>query len=227
MKILSALAVKEVVEPAAHVFMQETGETFDNVYAPVGALTAKIAAGETADLTILIPSALEKLQQEGIVTGRWDLGRVGIGIAIRDGAKSPDFSTPEAFKQMLLNARSIALTDPGVGGTAGIYLAGLLERMGIAETIKPKVQWQKNGFFSTQAVANGDAELGLTQISEIVAVKGAVVAGPLPDALQSITTYCAGIFTAGKAQDKARAFIDKLRSPALHDKWKKAGFDLP
>jgi molybdate transport system substrate-binding protein len=227
MKILSALAVKEVVEPAAHVFMQETGETFDNFYAPVGALTAKIAAGETADLTILIPSALEKLQQEGIVTGRWDLGRVGIGIAIRDGAKGPDFSTPEAFKQMLLNARSIALTDPGVGGTAGIYLAGLLERMGIAETIKPKVQWQKNGFFSTQAVANGDAELGLTQMSEIVAVKGAVVAGPLPDALQSITTYCAGIFTAGKAQDKARAFIDKLRSPALHDKWKKAGFDLP
>ncbi len=128
---------------------------------------------------------------------------------------------------MLLNARSIALTDPGVGGTAGIYLAGLLERMGIAEIVNPKVQWQKNGFFSTQAVANGDAELGLTQMSEIVAVKGAVVAGPLPDPLQSITTYCAGIFTNGKAQDKARAFIDRLCSPALHDKWKKAGFDLP
>ena len=128
---------------------------------------------------------------------------------------------------MLLNARSIALTDPGVGGTAGIYLAGLLERMGIAATIKPKVQWQKNGFFTAQAVAQGEAELGMTQFSEIVAVKGAVIAGPLPEPLQAVTTYCAGIFTASKAQDTARAFIDKLLSPALHARWKAAGFELP
>jgi molybdate transport system substrate-binding protein len=152
---------------------------------------------------------------------------VGIWVAVREGAPSPDFSTPEAFKAMLLNARSISLTDPGVGGTAGIYLAGLLEHMGIAETIRPKVQWQKNGFFSTQAVADGKAEIAMTQKSEIVAVKGAAVAGPLPEPLQSITTYCAGIFTASKAQDKARAFIEKLQSPALQGQWKKAGFDLP
>jgi molybdate transport system substrate-binding protein len=227
MKILSALAVKEVVEPAFKAFTQETGETVESFFGPVGAVVDKIAAGESADLAILIPPALEKLQQQGTLAGRWDLGRVGIGIAIKQGAPSPDFSTPDAFKAMLLNARSIALTDPGVGGTAGIYLAGLLERMGIAETIRPKVQWQKNGFFSAQAVADGDAELGLTQISEIVAVKGAVVAGPLPEPLQSITTYCAGVFTASKAQDKARAFIDRLLSPALHERWKAAGFDRP
>src|SRR5688500_10851557 len=142
MKILSALAVKEVVQPACEAFAQETGETNDHVFAPVGALQRRIEAGETADIAILIPPVLEKLQQVGTLTGRWDLGRVGIGVAIREGAPRPDFSTPEAFKQMLLNARSIALTDPGVGGTAGIYIAGLLERMGIAATIKPKVQWQ-------------------------------------------------------------------------------------
>lgn len=227
MKILSALAVKEVVEPACEAFAQETGETFDNFFAPVGALHGRIAAGETADIAILIPPVLEKLQQEGTLTGCWDLGRVGIGIAIRKDAPRPDFSTPEAFKQMLLNARSIALTDPGVGGTAGIYLTGLLERMGIAASIKPKVQWQKNGFFTAQAVAQGEAELGMTQISEIVAVKGAVIAGPLPEPLQAVTTYCAGIFTASKAQDTARAFIDKLLSPALHERWKAAGFELP
>ena len=227
MKIFSALAVKEVVEPACKAFTAETGEPVDSLFGPVGALQAKITAGDTGDLAILIPPALETLQQAGTLSGRWDLGRVGIGVTIREGAASPDFSTPDAFKQMLLNARSIALTDPGVGGTAGIYLAGLLERMGIAETIKPKVQWQKNGFFSARAVADGDAELGLTQISEIVAVKGAVVAGPLPEPLQSITTYCAGVFTASKAQDKARAFIDRLLSPALHERWKAAGFDRP
>ena len=227
MKILSALAVKEVVEPASRAFTQETGEPFDSFFGPVGALQDKIAAGETAELAILIPAALEPLQKQGILAGRWDLGRVGIGVAIQHGAPKPDFSTPEAFKQMLLDARSIALTDPRVGGTAGIYLAGLLERMGIAEAIKPKVQWQKNGFFSAQAVANGEAELGMTQVSEIVAVRGAVNAGPLPQPLQTVTIYCAGVFAASKAQDKARAFIEKLRSPALAPKWKQAGFDLP
>jgi molybdate transport system substrate-binding protein len=227
MKIFSALAVKEVVEPASRAFSQETGEPVDNFFGPVGALQAKISAGETADLAILIPSVLEPLQKAGTLSGRFDLGRVGIGVTIKEGAASPDFSTPEAFKAMLLKARSIALTDPGVGGTAGIYLAGLLERMGIADTIKPKVQWQKNGFFTAQAVANGEAELGMTQMSEIVAVKGAAVAGPLPELLQMVTTYCAGIFSASKAQDKVRAFIDRLLSPALAQKWKDAGFDRP
>lgn len=227
MKILSALAVKEVVEPAAQAFTQATGESFDSFFGPVGALQAKIAAGESADLAILIPSALEKLQKEGALTGRWDLGRVGVGVAIREGAPHPDLSTSEAFKQTLLDARSIALTDPAVGGTAGIYLAGLLERMGIADAIKPKVQWQKNGFFTALAVAQGAAELGMTQMSEIVAVKGAVVAGPLPAPLQMVTTYCAAIFSASQAQEKARAFIERLVSPALRAQWEAAGFELP
>jgi molybdate transport system substrate-binding protein len=227
MKILSALAVKEVVEPAAQAFTQATGESLDSFFGPVGALQAKIAAGESADLAILIPSALEKLQKEGTLTGRWDLGRVGVGVAIREGAPRLDLSTSKAFRQTLLDARSIALTDPAVGGTAGIYLAGLLERMGIAGAIRPKVQWQKNGFFTALAVAQGAAELGMTQMSEIVAVKGAVVAGPLPAPLQMVTTYCAAVFTASQTQEVARAFIERLVSPALRAQWKAAGFELP
>jgi molybdate transport system substrate-binding protein len=227
MKIFSALAVREVVEPASKTFTTETGEPVESFFGPVGTLQGKIEAGESADLAILIPPTLEKLAKAGVLAGRFDLGRVGIAVAIKEGAKSPDFSTPQAFRQMLLDARSIALTDPGVGGTAGIYLAGLLERLGIAEAIRSKVKWQKNGFFSAQAVANGEAELGMTQKSEIVAIKGVAIAGPLPEPLQSVTTYCAGIFTASKAQDKACAFIEKLQSPALHAQWKHAGFDLP
>jgi molybdate transport system substrate-binding protein len=76
-------------------------------------------------------------------------------------------------------------------------------------------------------VLSGEADLGMTQKSEIVAMKGAILAGPLPEPIQSVTTYCAGILTASKAQDKARAFIDTLTSPALHERWKAAGFDLP
>ena len=227
MKILSALAVKEVVEPACASLRAGNRRNLRSFLCAGRRLAGQDRSGRNRRHRDSHPASLEKLQQEGTLTGRWDLGRVGIGVAIREGAPRPDFSTPEAFKQMLLNARSIALTDPGVGGTAGIYLAGLLERMGIAATINPKVQWQKNGFFTAQAVAQGEAELGMTQFSEIVAVKGAVIAGPLPEPLQAVTTYCAGIFTASKAQDTARAFIDKLLSPALHARWKAAGFDFP
>ena len=227
MKIFSALAVKEVVEPASRAFTQETGESFDSFFAPVGALVAKIAAGEQADIAILIPPALEKLQKQGVVTGRHDLGKVGIWVTIRPGLKKPDLSTPESFKQMLLDADSVSLTDPAVGGTAGIYLAELLKKMGIADAIKSKVQWQKHGFATAQAVLNGEADLGMTQKSEIVAMKGAILAGPLPEPIQSVTTYCAGIFTASKSQDKARAFIGRLLSPSLHAQWKAAGFELP
>jgi len=227
MKIFSALAVKEVVEPAARVFTEETGESFDTIFAPVGTLASKISEGAPGDIAILIPAALEKLQQQKILRGRFDLGQVGIGVGIKAGARKPDLSTPEAFRQALLNARSIALTDPSVGATAGIYLAGLFERMGITETIRPKVLWQRNGFDGAMAVAEGAAEIVLTQVSELVGVKSVEVAATLPPPLQLVTTYCAGLFTASKAQDNARAFIDKLLSPALHARWKAAGFTLP
>jgi molybdate transport system substrate-binding protein len=227
MKVLSALAVKEVVGPASREFGAETGEDFDSFYGPVGTLTGKIAAGETADLLIAIPPALEKLTKEGVVTGRYDLGAVGIWVTIRPGLKAPDLSTPESFKQMLLDAKSVSLTDPGVGGTAGIYLADLLKKMGVADAIASKVQWQKNGFETARVVSSGQADLGMTQKSEIVAMKDAILAGPLPAPIQAITTYSAAVFTASKQQDKARAFIDRLVSPALHARWKAAGFDLP
>ena len=227
MKIFAALAVKDVLEPAAKTFTQETGETFDIFFAPVGTLAKQISEGATGDIAILTPAALEKLQPQNILTGRFDLGQVGIGVGIKAGARKPDLSTPEAFKQAMLDARAIALTDPAVGATAGIYLAGLFERMGITETIRPKVLWQKNGFDGARAVADGAAEIGLTQISELVGVKGVEVAGPLPPPLQLVTTYCAAIFTAGRARDKARAFIARLTAPALHARWKAAGFDLP
>ena len=225
MKMFSALAVKEVVESAFKAFTQENGETAETFFGPVGAVVEEINGGESADLAILIPPALEKLK--GTVTGRFDLGKVGIWVTIRPGLKQPDLSSTESFKQMLLDAKSLSLTDPGVGGTAGIYLANLLEKMGIADTIRSKVQWQKNGFVTAQAVLAGDADLGMTQKSEIVAMKGAILAGPLPEAIQSVTTYSAGVFATSKQQDTARAFIDRLLSPALHEKWRAAGFELP
>ncbi len=227
MKILGALAVREVVQPAAEGFAHENGQELDMFFGPVGALQGRIAGGETADIAILTAPVLEAFQKQGTLAGRWDLGRVGVGVAMREGAARPDISTPEAFKKALLAARSIALTDPVVGGTAGIYVASLIEQLGLADALKAKTRLQKDGFYVAEAVASGEAELGMTQMSEIVAVKGAAVAGPLPPPLQVVTTYSAGIFTGSARQDAAHAFLRLLVSPALDGRWKECGFEIP
>lgn len=226
MKLLSALAVQAVVQPAAADFTRESGLQVEMTFGPVGALQAKLAGGETADLTILTAPVMTEMQLAGTIVGRTDLARTGIAVTVRAGAPAPDLSTPETFLAALLAARSIALTDPAVGGTAGIYLAGLLERLGVADAIKPKTVWQQNGFFVAQCVARGEADIGMTQISEIVAVPGAVVAGPLPPPLQTVTTYTAGVFAMSAERDAALDFIRFLTRPALFERWKACGFEL-
>jgi molybdate transport system substrate-binding protein len=225
MKVLSALAVQEVLTGAAAGFTRETGHPVEVAFGTMGALQARLSGGEAADLAILAVPVMEPLQKSGLLTGRTDLARTGIGVVIREGAPCPDLSTPETFKRMLLAARSVALTDPSAGGTAGIYLAGLLERLGIAAAVKQKTLPQRSGFLVAQCVAAGEAEIGMTLISEIVPVKGARVAGPLPPALQNSVTYAAGVFAASNAREAALALIGYLASPALFARWEACGFD--
>jgi molybdate transport system substrate-binding protein len=226
MKVLSALAVQEVLAGAAADFARKTGHLVDIAFGTMGALQARLGAGETADLAILAVPVMEPLQKKGLLTDRTDLARTGIGVVVREGAPRPDIATPEAFVTTLLAARSVALTDPGAGGTAGVYLAGLLERLGIAAAVKPKTVPQRSGFHVAQCVAAGEADIGITLISEIVPVKGASVAGPLPPALQNAVTYAAGVFAASNARDAALALIAYLASPALFARWKACGFEV-
>jgi molybdate transport system substrate-binding protein len=226
MKMLSALAVQEVLGGAIAGFTRETGHQVDVTFGTMGALQARLAAGETADLAILAVPVIEPLLKSGSLTDRTDLARTGIGVVIREGAPRPDISTPEALVQTLLHARSVALTDPSAGGTAGIYLAGLLERLGIADAVKAKTVAQRSGFHVAQCVARGEAEIGMTLISEIVPVKGATVAGPLAPALQNSTTYAAGVFASSNAREAALALIEYLASPVLFARWRACGFEL-
>ncbi len=226
MKVLSALAVQEVLTRAIADFTRDTGHQVDIAFATMGALQARLAAGEAADLATLAVPVTEPLLKNGSLTNRTDLARTGIGVAIREGAPRPDISTPEAFVQTLLDARSVAFTDPSAGGTAGVYLAGLLQQLGIAAAIKPKAILQRSGFFVAQCVAEGGADIGVTLISEIVPMKGAPVAGPLPPTLQNSTTYAAGVFVHSRAREEALAFIEFLASPALFERWKASGFEL-
>jgi molybdate transport system substrate-binding protein len=224
MKVLSALAVQEVLRPAITDFKQASGQRVDIDFGTMGTMQTRLGAGETADIAILAVPLMQIFVQNGLLIGSADLARTDIGVAIRAGAAAPDISTTEAFVQTLLNARSVALTDPAAGGTAGVYLAGLLERLGIAGAITPKTVYQRSGFFVSRCVADGEADIGITLISEIVPVEGAALAGPLPAPLQNSTTYAAGIFAASPKREAALAFIAFLRSPAVSRRWKGCGF---
>jgi molybdate transport system substrate-binding protein len=208
-------------------FMRESGHEVDITFGPVGTLSAKLAAGETADVLILGQPAMEMMERNGAFAAgtRTDVSRVFIGVAVREGAPAPDIATPEAFRRTLLAARAIALSDPSVGGTAAVFLPGLFERMGIADEINRKALPQKSGAAVAETVASGEAEVGITLIPEILPIKGATVIGKLPAALAEDTTYTAAVSAGAVDPAAAAAFIAALARPAARDIWQAAGFE--
>jgi molybdate transport system substrate-binding protein len=224
-KVLSAGAVKAIVSDLGEQFRQESGNTVGFTFDTVGALRQK-AATESADVLILTDTAIDELARQGIVVAgtRADLARVGIGVAVRQGAPLPDISTPDALKQTLLSVKSLVYVDPARGATSGIHFAGVLERLGIADAVKGKTLLWPGGF-AAEAVAKGQAELCVHQISEILPVAGVVLVGPLPKELQKITTYSAALAARSASPDAARALLAFLARPAFKAKFAAAGLD--
>ncbi|MDM0058533.1 molybdate ABC transporter substrate-binding protein [Variovorax fucosicus] len=213
LKVLTAGAFKPVVTALAPAFEQRTGHklVIDNDTA--GALAKRIAGGEAFDLVILTPAAVEQLVQAGkIVAGSpARLARVAIGVAVKQGAPAPDITSVAAFQQALLAARAVAYIDPAAGGSSGVYLSQLFEKMGIAPQIKAKAVLVPGGLVA-QRLVTGEADIALHQISEILAVPGAALVGPIPAEIQNYTVYAGGIGTAARDAEAAKAFLALLGS---------------
>jgi molybdate transport system substrate-binding protein len=227
LKVLCARSMNVAVEALAARFARESGHAPDITFGTVGALAEKLAAGETADVLILAAPAIAKMAGEGALiagSGR-PVAQTSIGMCVRDGAAAPDISTPDAFRRTLENAKVIALSDPAVGGSAGTYLVGLWERMGLTGEIDRKARLQKSGAEVARRVAEGAAELGLTLIGEIVTVPGARVVGKLPPPLGLDTVYAAGVPAASSEPAAAKAFIAALTAPGTREVWTAAGFE--
>jgi molybdate transport system substrate-binding protein len=143
---------------------------------------------------------------------------------VKAGAPAPDIASVDAFKRALLAAKSVAYIDPASGGSSGIYVAGLLDKLGIAVQVKPKAKLKKGGYVADLIVA-GDAELGIHQISEIVPVKEVTLVGPLPSEIQNYTVYAAALGAAARDSEAARALIKSLTSPAVADVLKSRGME--
>jgi molybdate transport system substrate-binding protein len=226
LKVLSAGAVRSIITELADAFQREAGHTVAFTFGPVGVIRGKLTAGEPADVVIMTDVAIDEMAGKGaIVAGtRTDIGRTAMGVGVRDGAPRPDISTPEALKQTLLATKSLVYVDPAQGATSGIHFAGVLQRLGIAEAVKPKTRLVPGGY-PAELVAKGEVELVAHQISEIVPVKGVTLVGPLPKELQKLTVYSAGLGARAATPDVARAFIAFVSSPSLRPKFAQAGLD--
>lgn len=226
--VLSAGAVQEAEKALAAEFETQAGDHVTFTFGTVGTIQDRLKAGERADILVLSAPAIDAMAaaHQLIGNGGTPLAKVGIGVAVRAGAPKPDISTPEAFRQALLDARSVVYADPAKGASSGIEFTRILNQLGIAAAIKPKAILQPGGYV-VEVVAKGEAELGVHNISEILPVNGVVLVGPLPPALQSYTTYAAGVPVANAAPAPALAFIKFLAAPAATAAWKKAGFERP
>jgi len=216
------------VSALARQLKVRSGVAADLVFEPMGLLQRRLDAGESADVLLLAAPEIDALARAGALTSgsRADVARAPIGVAIRDGTAAPDISTPEAFRATLIAASSIALSDPALGGSAGIYLRDLFARMGLAELITAKTVPQKSGAAAADAVGRGEVELAITFIPELLQGRGARIIGPLPPPHDHVTAYAAGISALTRRLGAARAFIALLTAPDARHVWKAAGFEV-
>ena len=229
LKVMCARSMHLAVGALGRDFAQATGHELEFDFGTVGALQAKLDAGETADVLILSQAMIGKLEAAGRLAAgsRADVARTFIAVCIRQGAPMPEIATPEAFKRTLEAARTVAMSDPAVGGSAAVYVPVVFERLGIAGTMASKSLLQQNGVEVARRVVEGKADFGLTLSGEVASVEGAAIAGPIPPPYGQDTIYTAGVSAGSAAQDAGRAFIATLTARAARETWRKAGFEVP
>ncbi len=210
-KVLSTVAVKSVVEELGPQFERQTGHKLAVTYGVANTMKRQIEAGETFDVAIMTAPVADELIKQGriVAATRTDMARGGIGIAVRTGTPKPDISSVEALKRALLAAESIAYSKEG---WSGLYFAGLLERLGIAEAMKPKTRYGAANV--GEMVAGGEAQMGVQLINELLAVPGLELVGPLPAEVQNHVILTAGVGAQAGDPAAAEAFVRFVTAPA-------------
>ena len=222
-RLFTSNSMHGVLDELVPQFERASGHKVTVSYDPVKIMMERIARGETGDLAILGGSGIDELVKQGRInaTGRRTVARCGVGVAVRAGASKPAIATVEAFKRMLLNAKSVAYTQQGA---SGIHFSGLIERLGISKEMETRAVRQPGGLVG-ELVAAGKAEIAIQQIPELLAVQGVDLVGPLPAELQATTVSSAGTFADAKQPDAARALLDFLTTPAAARVFKAKGLE--
>ena len=228
--VVSAGAMRSVLQELMPSFESNTGNHVAVTYGTAGDVEKRLEAGEVFDVAVATKPRLRKLESTAtIVPGSVVVvGRSPLALAVRAGSAKPDIGSVDAFTKAMLAAKSIAYTDPASGGTSGIHMTQVMRDLGIADEIKSKTKLisSKPGAPPAvgDAIARGEAEIGLQPISELKNIPGIDIVGPIPEPLQTPDlTYAAGLPSKGGNREAGAALIKLLVSPAGEDVVKSKG----
>ena len=224
-RVFTSGAPAEVQKRLAVEFARDAGHRVTFTVGNPAGIRQRLASGETPDIVVLPAPTIEALEKAGTLRpgSRVDLARVGIGVVVRAGAPLPDISTVAAVRALLRDARSVVYPDPAGGGQTGLALARMTQRLGMAETVEPKLTLKQAMAGGVDLVATGAVELGMFNISEVLAVKGITLVGPLPPELQSWLVFAAAIHAGNAAPAPAEAFIRFMTDPYARAQWRAGG----
>ena len=227
LRILSAGAAQAVTEQLIDAFRRDTGHEVTAEFSAVGAMKARVMAGEPVDVITLTQAMIEELIAAGFVAAgsRFDLGKVGTGVAVRAGAPAPRIAGSDELRATVLAATKIVFPDPAVA-TAGKVVIAALEKLGVADEVRGRMQLFPNGYAAMKWLSadGGPRDVGITQDTEILPNKGVTYVGPLPDAFQMKTVYSTGIASRAQEPQLARDFVERFKN--ARERLVAAGYEL-
>lgn len=228
LRVLSGGGAQPVLQVLAPKFESTTGDKVELSFVVVGAIQQKLMAGEKADILLLPMSLLDGLENAGAfrTRSRTLIGRIPIGVVVHEGARRPDISTADAVRKMLLEAGSVALPNPKQT-PSGSHLVRLFSQLGIADKMQAKVTFKNAIDGGVNLVRDGQADIGLFLVTEILPVKGIRLVGTLPSALQGYVEYVAAVAGDSRSSDEASEFVKFLLDARVRPQWKAAGFEPP
>lgn len=223
LSIISSTGVSSIMQELIPAFERESGHRVNISYNTSNIIMDRLKRGERADLVILTAPLIDSLTQQGRLQAgtRTDMAKSGIGVAVKAGAPRPDISSVAAFKQTLLDTPSVAYTGTG---SSGLYFAGLVEKMGIANEVKPKSKIPAGGLVA-ELVVKGEAALAVQMISELKAVPGADYVGPLPEPMQLYTVFSAGMLAQATETAAAQSMLAFMKKPQAQAIYRAKGMD--
>jgi molybdate transport system substrate-binding protein len=222
-KVLSPVSLRAVLPDHLPHFEKSSGHKVTVGYATLGAITERITNGEPADVS---PAQIHDLEKRGklVVGSGVEIARVGYTAFVKNDAPKPDLGSVDGLKRALLAAKSVALGDPASGGGSGVYLAALMDRLGLSAEIKGKTKLFPSGTEVAEAVAKGDTAIGIGVASDAKIVAG-LTSIPLPTEAQSYSVYVAGVTSGSKDGEAAKALIAFLTSHAVTQALTASGFE--
>ncbi len=225
LKLLSSMAAREVLRELIAGYRASTGGAVTAEAAGGVDVAKRVRSGEPLDIVVLAGNVIDQLIGEGTLlpASRVDLVRSGVAIAVRTGAAKPDVATEHAVRQAVLGAKTLSYST----GPSGTYLEKLFERWGVLGEVRDRIVVAPPGVPVGSLVASGAAELGFQQLSELLNVPGIEVVGPLPPAIQTLTTFSGGISVHSAAPGSARALLDYMASPVTSAVKRRHGMEPP